>query len=90
MLRRTALGIVCAFVVLAWTAPAHGDSTSSYKKQVAGGPDGAGDWRSSRCTGCRGSEESRGGELESADAGAGRAARISAAGGSGNASGAPS
>jgi Flp pilus assembly protein TadD len=38
VLRRTALGIACAFVVLAWTAPAHGDSTSSYKKQVAGGP----------------------------------------------------
>ena len=38
MLQRSSLGIVCAFVVLALTAPAHGDSTSSYKKQVAGGP----------------------------------------------------
>ena len=38
MLRRMMLGIVCALVALAAAAPARGDSTSSYKKQVAGGP----------------------------------------------------
>jgi Tfp pilus assembly protein PilF len=36
VLRRT--GIVCTLVVLAFAASAHGDSLSSYKKQVAGGP----------------------------------------------------
>ncbi len=38
MSRRTVLGIVCVLVAFGLTAPARGDSTSSYKKQVAGGP----------------------------------------------------